>query len=111
MLGTEGDAVQPIFITVDPERDTPSQLAEYVTSFHPRLVALTGPHSAIRKVALAYKVYFARTSPAQNGDYAVDHTGFIYLVGKDGHYRGFLPPGTPPEQIVEIVRSQLKQPE
>ena len=108
MLGTEGDAVQPLFITVDPERDTPSQLAEYVTSFHPRLVALTGPHSAIRKVALAYKVYFARTSPAQNGDYAVDHTVFIYLVGKDGRYRGFLPSGTPPERIVEIVRSQLK---
>ena len=108
MLGTEGDAVQPIFITVDPERDTPSQLADYMMSFHPRLVALTGPHSAIRKVALAYKVYFARTSPAQNGDYAVDHTGFIYLVGKDGRYRGFLPSGTPPERIVEIVRSQLK---
>ena len=107
MLGTEGDAVQPIFITVDPERDTPSQLADYMMSFHPRLVALTGPHSAIRKVALAYKVYFARTSPAQNGDYAVDHTGFIYLVGKDGHYCGFLPPGTPPEQIVGIVKSQL----
>jgi len=111
MLGTEGNAVQPIFITVDPERDTPSQLAEYVTSFHPRLVALTGPHSAIRKVALAYKVYFAQTSPAQNGDYAVDHTGFIYLVGKDGRYRGFLPPGTPPEGIVGIVESLLKLPE
>jgi protein SCO1/2 len=111
MLGTEGNAVQPLFITIDPERDTPSQLAEYVTSFHPRLVALTGPHSAIRKVALAYKVYFARTNPAQNGDYAVDHTGFIYLVDKDGRYRGFLPPGTPPEQIVGIVKPLLKLPE
>jgi protein SCO1/2 len=110
MLGPEGNTVQPLFITVDPERDTPSQLADYVASFHPRLVALTGSHSAIRKVALAYKVYVARTT-TQNGDYAVDHTGFIYLVGKDGRYRGFLPPGTPPEQIVGIVQSQLKQPE
>lgn len=111
MLGTDGNVVQPLFITVDPERDTPSHLADYVTSFHPRLVALTGPPSAIREVALAYKVYFARTNPAQGGDYLVDHTGFIYLVGKDGRYRGFLPPGTPPEQIVRVVRSQLEQPE
>lgn len=110
MLGTMGDAVQPLFITVDPERDTPSHLADYVTSFHPRLVALTGPDSAIRKVALAYKVYFARTSATHGSDYTVDHTGFIYLVGKDGRYIGFLPPETSPERIVEIVRSQLEKP-
>jgi protein SCO1/2 len=108
MLGTAGDAVQPLFITVDPERDTPPVLADYVTSFHPRLVALTGPDSAIREVALAYKVYFARSSTAQHGNYAVDHTGFIYLVGKDGRYLGFLPPGAPPEQIAKTVRSQLE---
>ncbi|MBV8751296.1 MAG: SCO family protein [Hyphomicrobiales bacterium] len=106
MLGPAGDAVQPLFITLDPERDTPSHLADYVTAFHPRLVALTGPDAAIRKVALAYKVYFARPS-AQGGDYAVDHTGFIYLVGKDGRYLGFLPPGSSPEQIAATVRSRL----
>ena len=53
-LGTTGEAVQPLFITVDPARDTPSRLADYVSSFHQRLVALTGGDSAIRKVALAY---------------------------------------------------------
>jgi cytochrome oxidase Cu insertion factor (SCO1/SenC/PrrC family) len=63
---------------------------EQSPSFRRCRSALTGPHSAIRKVALAYKVYFARTSPAQDGDYAVDHTGFIYLVGKDGRYRVFV---------------------
>jgi len=111
MLGTAGDAVQPLFITVDPQRDTPSHLADYVTAFHPRLVALTGQDSAIRKVALAYKVYYARSGAARGGDYAVDHTGFIYLVGKDGRYRGFLPPGTSPEQIVDAVRPLLAQTE
>src|SRR6516162_7322377 len=110
-LGTAGDAVQPLFITVDPERDTPSHLADYVTSFHPRLVALTGQHSAIQKVALSYKVYFARTSAAEGGNYTVDHTGFIYLVGKDGRYLDFLPPGTPPERIVEAVRPRLERAE
>jgi cytochrome oxidase Cu insertion factor (SCO1/SenC/PrrC family) len=109
MLGTAGDTVQPLFITVDPDRDTPSHLADYVTAFHPRLVALTGPAPAIRKVALAYKVYFARSGAARDGDYAVDHTGFVYLVGKDGRYRGFLPPGTSPEEIADAVRRQLAQ--
>jgi len=111
MLGTAGDAVQPLFITVDPQRDTPSHLADYVTAFHPRLVALTGQDSAIRKVALAYKVYYARAGAARGGDYAVDHTGFIYLVGKDGRYRGFLPPGSSPEEIAAAARTLLAQTE
>jgi cytochrome oxidase Cu insertion factor (SCO1/SenC/PrrC family) len=111
MLGTTGEAVQPLFITVDPARDTPSHLADYVSSFHPRLVALTGEDSAIRKVALAYKVYFARSSPAEGDDYTVDHTGFIYLVGTDGRYLGFLPPGTAPEQIAGAIRAHLERPE
>jgi cytochrome oxidase Cu insertion factor (SCO1/SenC/PrrC family) len=110
MLGPAGDAVQPVFVTLDPQRDTPSHLADYVTAFHPRLVALTGPDAAIRKVALAYKVYFARASAAQGDDYALDHTGFIYLVGKDGRYLGFLPPGSSPEQIAAAVRERLEDP-
>ena len=59
-LGPDGDQVQPIFITVDPERDTASHLADYVPMFHPRLIGLTGSADAIRKVADAYKVYYAR---------------------------------------------------
>ena len=111
MLGPAGAAVQPLFITLDPERDTPTHLADYVTAFHPRLVALTGPNADIRKVALAYKVYFARNSLTHGGDYAVDHTGFIYLVGKDGRYLGFLPPGSSPEQIAEAVRAWIAKSE
>jgi len=110
MLGTAAEAVQPLFITIDPERDTPSHLADYVMAFHPRLVALTGEISAIRKVALAYKVYFARNGAAQSGEYAVDHTGFVYLVGKDGHYLGFMTPESSPEQIVAAVRERLVDP-
>ncbi|MBV8838358.1 MAG: SCO family protein [Alphaproteobacteria bacterium] len=108
LLGAEAGAVQPVFITIDPERDTPAHLADYVTSFHPRLVALTGASSAIRQVALAYKVYFARSSATQGDDYTVDHTGFVYLVGKDGRYRRFLEPGTPPEKIAAAVRAELR---
>ena len=106
-LGTAADPVQPLFITVDPERDTPSVLADYISSFHARLVALTGPAPQIRRVALAYKVFFAKSAVVGPDGYAIDHTGFIYLVGKDGRYIDFLPPGLTPERIMESLRLHL----
>ena len=106
-LGMAADRVQPLFITVDPERDTPSVLADYVSSFHARLVALTGPAPAIQKAALAYRVFFAKSAVARPDGYAIDHTGFIYLVGKDGRYLGFLPPGLAPDAIVDAIRARL----
>jgi protein SCO1/2 len=106
-LGAAADAVQPLFITVDPARDTPARLAEFVSSFHPRLVGLTGSPAEIRKTAIAYRTYFARNGPATAEHYAVDHTGFIYLVGRDGRYLGFLPPALAPEAIAEAIRARL----
>jgi cytochrome oxidase Cu insertion factor (SCO1/SenC/PrrC family) len=106
-LGPAAAAVQPLFITVDPEKDTPSVLADYVSSFHPRLVALTGDLPAIRSVALAYKAFFAKSAAAGPDGPAIDHTGFIYLVGRDGRYIDFLPPHSAPEQIVEALRPHL----
>jgi cytochrome oxidase Cu insertion factor (SCO1/SenC/PrrC family) len=106
-LGAAADAVQPLFITVDPERDTPSRLSDFISSFDPRFVALTGTVPAIRKAALAYRVYFARpVTQAQN--YPVDHTGFIYLLGADGRYLGFLPPGLAPDAIADAIRARLR---
>jgi cytochrome oxidase Cu insertion factor (SCO1/SenC/PrrC family) len=107
-LGTAGGEVQPLFITLDPERDTAEQLAGYVGAFHPRLIGLTGASEQIRKVALAYKVYYAKVPAPDGTDYAIDHTGFIYLVGRDGKYLGFFPPNTPPERLVEILRRHLQ---
>jgi protein SCO1/2 len=106
-LGTAAEAVQPLFITVDPERDTPARLAEFVSSFHPRLIGLTGSPADIRKVALAYRTFFVKNSAAAAGDYSVDHTGFVYLVGKDGRYLGFLPPGATPDEIADTMRAPL----
>jgi cytochrome oxidase Cu insertion factor (SCO1/SenC/PrrC family) len=107
-LGKATEAVQPLFITVDPERDTPARLAEYVSSFHPRLIGLTGSVAEIRKTAIAYRTFFAKNSATTPGEYSVDHTGFIYLVGKDGRYRGFLPPGASPDAIADAIRTQLE---
>lgn len=106
-LGAAAEAAQPLFITVDPERDTPARLADFVSSFHPRLIGLTGSLAEIRKTAIAYKTFFAKHGNARPGDYAVDHTGFIYLVGKDGRYLGFLPPGLAPDAIADAIRARL----
>jgi cytochrome oxidase Cu insertion factor (SCO1/SenC/PrrC family) len=106
-LGAAADAVQPLFISVDPDRDTPDVLARYVGLFHPRLIGLTGAPEQIRAVALAYKVYYARHAAPGAGDYAIDHTGFIYLMDRDGEYLGFFPPGTPADRLAEVIRRHL----
>lgn len=72
-LGPAGEAVQPLFITLDPERDTAARLADYVPLFHPRLIGLTGSAEEIRRVALAFKVYYAKYPP-DSTDYLVDHS-------------------------------------
>ena len=110
-LGPDADALQPVFITLDPERDTAGHLAEYVPMFHPRLLGLTGSLEAIGAAAEAYKVYFAKVPIGKDaGDYTVDHTSFIYLMDRDGKYLGFFPPGTSAERMVEVIRPRLAAP-
>lgn len=109
-LGNDAGSVQPLFITVDPERDTAQHLAEYVPLFHPRLIGLTGTAEAIRKAADEYKVYYAKIPLGKADDYTIDHTAFIYLMDRDGNYLGFFPPGTSAERMVEIIRPRLGEP-
>jgi len=110
-LGADAASVQPLFISVDPERDTPEHLGEYVPLFHPRLIGLTGSVEAIRRAADAYKVYYAKVPLGKEGsDYTVDHTAFIYLMDREGNYLGFFPPGTSADRMVEIIRPHLGTP-
>lgn len=82
-LGDEGKDIQPIFITVDPERDTVEAMGKYVTLFHPSLVGLTGTPEQIRKVAKEYKIYFAKVQDESMSDYTMDHSSFIYFMAPD----------------------------
>ena len=109
-LGEHAESVQPIFITVDPERDTVSHLREYVRLFDPRLRGLTGSEASVRKVADEYKVYYAK-APLRPGsaDYTVDHTAFIYLMDRQGRYLGFFPPGTSADRMIEVIRKHLSE--
>jgi cytochrome oxidase Cu insertion factor (SCO1/SenC/PrrC family) len=105
-LGPAAEGVQPVFITVDPERDT-KMLGEYVAAFHHSLVGLTGSPEQIRKVANAYKAFYVKVPDQRSGDYSIDHTGVIYLMGRDGEYLGFVPPQTNPDRLTEILRKYL----
>jgi len=103
-MGPAGEAVQPLFITVDPERDTPEQLANYVPNFHPRLMGLTGDAADIRTATSAYRVYYAKAEISGGTSYTVDHSGFIYLMDREGRYLGFFPPRTSAEQMVTVMK-------
>jgi cytochrome oxidase Cu insertion factor (SCO1/SenC/PrrC family) len=105
-LGPAAEGVQPIFITIDPERDT-KVLADYVSAFHHSLVGLTGSPEEIRKVANSYKAFYAKVPDERGGDYSIDHTGVIYLMGRNGEYLGFMPPQTNPDRLTEILRKYL----
>jgi len=106
-LGAASVQVQPLFVSVDPERDTPSVLANYVSMFNPRIVALTGTPAQVRAVADAYKAYYAKVFPEGSTAYLIDHTGFIYLMGRAGEYLGFFPPGTSAERLAKVIGRHL----
>ncbi|HEY0227156.1 MAG TPA: SCO family protein [Mycobacterium sp.] len=86
-LGPKANAVQPLFITVDPKRDTPPVVKQYAAAFGPRIVGLTGSPEAVAKVAKEYRVYYAehRTGPGPD-DYSMDHSSILYLMGPDGSF-------------------------
>jgi protein SCO1/2 len=84
-LGSKAEAVAPIFISVDPERDAPEKLRTYVRSFDPRIVGLTGTRDEVAAAAKAYRVYFSRV-PGKDGEYTIDHSAIIYLMDPDGRF-------------------------
>ena len=84
-LGPDADRTRALFITVDPERDTPAVMKEYLSSFDPHLSGLTGDPAAIAAVAKAYRVYFKKV-PLDQGGYTMDHTAIVYLMDKAGRF-------------------------
>jgi protein SCO1 len=84
-LGPDADRAGALFITVDPERDTPKALKDYLSNFDPHLRGLTGDQAAIDAALKEYRVY-AKKVPLENGDYTMDHTAIVYLMDKDGHF-------------------------
>jgi cytochrome oxidase Cu insertion factor (SCO1/SenC/PrrC family) len=107
LLGPQADALQPIFVTLDPQRDTPPVLREYVSAFHPRFIALRGSEQDTRRVALSYKVFYEKLQPAPGKAYLIDHMAFTFLLDRNGNYVAFFPPGTRSDRMAAMVREAL----
>ena len=84
-LGPDAAKLNALFVTVDPERDTPEKLKEYLSSFNPRLIGVGGDTNALAAVAKAYRVYYKKV-PLKDGDYTMDHTAIVYLMDKNGQF-------------------------
>ena len=106
-LGDEAKDVTPVFVTVDPERDTVEQMKSYVENFHPRLVGLTGSPEDIRKAAKAYRVYYAKAKSDSATDYLMDHSSIVYLMSPKGEYLTHFAYGTAPDKMADGIRKFL----
>jgi cytochrome oxidase Cu insertion factor (SCO1/SenC/PrrC family) len=106
-LDVSADRVVPMMITVDPERDTPQVLKDYVSNFHPHMVGLTGTPEQIAQVAKAYRVYYQKAAGATAEDYQMDHTLLIYLMSGEGKFVKHFPPDATPDQIADEIRKHL----
>ena len=108
-LGSAADTVTPIFMTVDPERDTPEVLANYVDSFHPRLVGLTGDKTEVEKVVKkTFRIYAKKvTDPNQSDSYTMDHASILYLMDENGKFVHFFPHPTSADKLAKQLRPYL----
>jgi|TARA_A100001037_G_scaffold134481_1_gene121910 cytochrome oxidase Cu insertion factor (SCO1/SenC/PrrC family) len=106
-LGENGELVNPVMITIDPERDTPEVLAEYVPLFHDRLVGLTGTDAEIKDVAEKYRVFYRRFEDPNSTFYLMDHTSFVYLIDPDGGVASMFRYGTPHGDMADTIRQHM----
>jgi len=109
-LGPKAEEVVPIFVTLDPERDTPEVMADYVKNFGSRFVGLTGSPEAIAEAAKAYRVAFSKfenKDAVGDDNYSIDHSAFVYLMGRDGEYITHFNYGAPAAKMTESLRRYL----
>lgn len=108
-LGGQADRIVPIFISVDPKRDTPAVVKEFTAAFSPRLVGLTGNAEQLGKVARAFRVYFAERRTGSGPDeYTLDHSSILYLMGPEGRFVAPVRAEGSGEQIAADLRRLLK---
>lgn len=108
LLGDDGVKIRPLFVTVDPERDTPATLAGYVTIFDPRIVGLTGTLEQVAQIARAYRIHYRKASD-KNAGYLMEHTAVMFLMAPDGKHLTHIPPDMPPRRIVETIRQHMTE--
>lgn len=102
-LGRDANQIAPLFITVDPKRDTPKVIGDYVAAFDSRIVGLTGSADQIAAVAKEYRVYYA-PQPGNGKDYLVDHSSFVYLMNPQGGFAKVLPATMSGSEMAAAIR-------
>lgn len=109
-LGDDADKVSALFVSVDPERDTPEKLKNYVPFFSPELIGLTGSTKEVSSVANAYRVQTKIHSKKKDtGYYLVDHSANLYVLGPKGDVLNIIPFGLPTEHILQVVRNEINK--
>lgn len=103
-----GAKIQPIFITIDPERDTPAVVGEFVANFHPRLIGLTGTPEQIKAAADAFRVFYAKGETPESGNYLMEHSAITYLFGPDGKPIATLPTDLGAEAVSEELAKWVR---
>lgn len=113
ILGPQADRVAPIFVTVDPARDTVDVMAEYVAAFHPRLIGLTGTEAQVAEAAANFRVWYERSEDADAPDgYLMAHSGYIYLMRPDGGFDSVYREGDqPPEALADEIFMRIERDE
>lgn len=109
LLGEDSRRVQVLFVTVDPKRDTPAVLSQYVPAFHPSFLGLHGDPAATERTAKEFKVFYRANQPNERGAYSVDHSGQILVFDPEGRLRLFMKPDLSPEAMARDLRLVLKE--
>ena len=107
LLGNEASRVKVLFVTVDPERDTPALLAKYVPAFNPAFLGLYGDAATTAKTAKDFRIFYQKNKPDSNGNYSVDHSAGTYVFDPDGKLRLFMKYGEGAESIAHDLRELL----
>ena len=108
-LGEDGKDITPLFVTIDPARDTPEVLKDYLAVYDERLVGLTGTEEQVKAVSESFRVYSAKVQTGHDGHYSVDHSGFTYLLRDDGTMVTVFGGDDKPSEIAKEIREILKQ--
>lgn len=109
-LGPQAERVQVLFVTVDPQRDTPALLKQYVPAFNPRFLGMTTDAESLKTLAKEYKVVYQKTSVKGADDYLIDHTAGTYIYDPKGRLRLLMPYGSSPDMIAHDLKILLASP-
>lgn len=102
LLGPRADNTQVLYVTFDPERDTPEHLRSYLRDFDPRIIGLTGTPDEIARAAELWRVYYEKV-PMEDGNYLIDHSAYTFVIDQEGRYSGLFPPGTAAQRMMTVI--------